>query len=605
MTASLPVRRAAKAGLILLAAGVLTFGVVAPPERCPSVSAAQLRASATGAADWFVRNQDSDGSWLYLYDAETDAVAADYNVVRHAGAIMGLYQAAAADIPDALESADSGVDWALERLIEQDDWAAVTYRGQTPVGATALLVAGLAQRRESTGDDRYDDLLDQLGGFLVNQTESSGAVLAYYDNGAGEPIPGEYSKYYTGEAYWALALLQNVFPDDGWGEVADRIGTYLATERDDDEGYWIPLPDHWAAYGMAETVTGGRKLDDDHLAYGRRQAELFGSQVRWISQRFGPWGLLVRGPHVPRGGGYGVVGEALGGWWRVAQAEPSMAELRAPLAERVSCIAGLAVREQADSDEAADFAAPERVQGAWFRDGSTRMDDQQHALSAILAAIPVVEPDAADSGDGRPAPSAWLWGLGLLAAMNPVRIARGVPRGEGRHPDVTAATYGRRDMGELAVLGAGIGVLGVLVVAGLAAGPLRDALGVSAPPLRIAAGILGTAVGLTGIVARRPWPEPALPGRRAVLVPVALPFTVGPALVAMSLSAWADRGVLLPAVVLAVGVTLVGASVRWLPLDDSRDAASRPRVTVWIDRLTAVTLAVVSVLLLIGGIFDV
>ena len=35
---------------------------------------------------------------------------------------------------------------------------------------------------------------------------------------------------------------------------------------------------------------------------------LFGSQVRWVSQRFGPWGVVVRGPHVPRGGGYGVRG---------------------------------------------------------------------------------------------------------------------------------------------------------------------------------------------------------------------------------------------------------------------------------------------------------
>ena len=35
-----------------------------------------------------------DGTWLYEYDAESDRDLGSYNIVRHAGAIMGLYQAA-------------------------------------------------------------------------------------------------------------------------------------------------------------------------------------------------------------------------------------------------------------------------------------------------------------------------------------------------------------------------------------------------------------------------------------------------------------------------------------------------------------------------------
>ena len=33
---------------------------------------------------------------------------------------------------------------------------------------------------------------------------------------------------------------------------------------------------------------------------------------------------------------------------------------------------------------------PERVEGAWFRDGETRMDDQQHALAALLRTQAIV-----------------------------------------------------------------------------------------------------------------------------------------------------------------------------------------------------------------------
>src|SRR4029453_14271261 len=98
----------------------------------------------------------------------------------------------------------------------------------------------------AAGDSYYDDLMRRLGRYLVAQTEPSGAVLAYYDWGAGKPRPGEYSQYYTGEAYWALARLHLLFPGEGWDKAANRIGAYLATKRDDAEHHWPPIADHWA-----------------------------------------------------------------------------------------------------------------------------------------------------------------------------------------------------------------------------------------------------------------------------------------------------------------------------------------------------------------------
>ena len=350
--------------------------------------------------DWFVRNQEPDGSWLYLYNADDDSTPSEYNEVRHAGVTMGLYQAAAAGLPGALRSADRGTEWALDRLLERDGWAALEGEGRVTTGATALLAAGLVIRREATGDTRYDDVLRRLGRFLVAQTEPSGAVLASYDTARGAPVPGEYSKYYTGEAYWALARLHRAFPGEGWGEAADRIGAYLATSRDEVEDHWPPIPDHWAAYGVSETVEfperGRPPLTEDEVGYARRQAELFGIQARWLSQRHGPWGGLVRGSYEPRGGWYGVMGEALTGWWLTAREEPRLADLREPIAERATCIAGLAVGEQSDAEDAADAARPERVEGAWFVDGETRMDDQQHALAGLLRTIPIVEAGEGD-----------------------------------------------------------------------------------------------------------------------------------------------------------------------------------------------------------------
>ena len=583
--------RAWRAGLILALILAAAFAVVAPPERCPSVSAAELRRSAQASVEWFVRNQETDGTWLYIYDADDDSTPPDYNEVRHAGVTMGLYQAAAAQLPGASRSADRGTEWALDRLLERDGWAAFASQGRVTTGATALLAAGLTVRREATGDTRYDGVLGRLGRFLLAQTEPSGAVLASYDPVRDTPVAGEYSKYYTGEAYWALARLHRAFPGEGWGEVADRIGAYLAKSRDEVEDHWPPIPDHWAAYGAAETVEfperGRRPLTEHEMDYARRQAALFGIQARWVAQRFGPWGGLVRGSYTPRGGGYGVISEALTGWWLTAQAEPRLADLREPVAERATCIAGLAVEAQSDGDDAAGAARPERMEGAWFLDGETRMDDQQHALAGLLRTIPIVE--ARESEPGDHAPPGWLWAAVLVLALNPARAAFGVPRA-GRSP---------RSVVGVSAAGGAIGALAVCAAAA-AGGPLLEALDVSEPSFRIAAGIVAALAGATDLFRRPPPPEPALAGWRAVLIPVAIPVVARPALLVVALGAGADQGVLVSAGAMATGVALLIGLVVGSPT-----GGSRGRGLLWAGRLLAAALVAGGVILTVDGVMAV
>jgi small neutral amino acid transporter SnatA (MarC family) len=593
-SAARPARRAWWAALSLALFLALSFAVVAPPERCPSVTGGELRHSAQATVDWFVRNQETDGRWLYLYDTDDDTTASEYSPVRHAGVTMGLYQAAAAGLPGALRSADRGTEWALDRLIERDGWAALAFQGRVATGATALLVAGLVIRREATGEAGYDDVLGRLGRFVLAQTEPSGAVLAEYDSARGSPVAGEYSKYFTGEAYWALALLHRAFPGEGWRESADRIGAYLATSRDEVEDRWPPIPDHWAAYGLAETVEfperGRPPLAEHELTYARRQAELFGLQARLLSQGFGPWGEWVRGGYVPRGGWYGVIGEALTGLWLTAQAEPRLADLRDPLAERSACVAGLALSAQSGARDAVDAARPERVEGAWFRDGETRMDDQQHALAGLLRTIPIVE--AAEGGSTAPddeAPSGWLWAAVLVLALNPARAAFGVPRIR-RSPRAVAG---------VAVLGGLIGGLAVCAAA-IAGGPLLEALDVSEPSFRVAAGIVAGLAGAADLFRRPPRPEPALGGWRAALIPVAIPMVARPAMLVLALGAGADRGVLVSAGAMAIGIALLtGLAAGW--------PAEGPggRVLGWAGRLAAAALVACGVILAVDGVLDV
>jgi small neutral amino acid transporter SnatA (MarC family) len=590
-----PGTRVWRAGLSLALLLALAFVVVAPPERCPFVSAEELRDSAQATVDWFVRNQETDGSWLYLYNADDNSTPVEYNEVRHAGVTMGLYQAAAAGLPGALRSADRGTAWALDRLVRRDGWAALEGEGRVTTGATALLVAGLTIRREATGDTRYDDVLRRLGRFVLAQAEPSGAVLASYDPVSGAPVAGEYSKYYTGEAYWALARLHQAFPGERWGDAADTIGAYLATSRDEVEDHWPPIPDHWAAYGMSETVEfperGREPLTEQEVDYARRQAALFGIQARLVSQGAGPWGRVVRGGYVPRGGWYGVIDEALTGWWLTALEEPRLADLRDATAERATCIAGLAVSTQSDAEDAADAARPERVEGAWFRDGETRMDDQQHALAGLLRTIPIVEASEASSpsAPGDEASSGWLWAAVLVLALNPARAAFGVPR-VGRSP---------REVVGVAAAG---GALGALVVCATAAagGPLLEALDVSEPSFRIAAGIVAGLAGAADLFRRPPAPEPALAGRRAALVPVAIPLVARPALLVLALGAGADQGVLVCAGAMAIGLALLTGLVAGGPTEGARG-----RVLRWAGGLLGAALVACGVILAIDGVLDV
>jgi hypothetical protein len=372
--------------------------VVALPEHCPVADETALRQSAAEAVAWLERNQLQDGRWLYRYDRAADRAIDDYNTVRHAGVVMSLYQAHAAGVAGALEVADRGVEWAEAHLVEHDDWVAVEpASNRVTTGAAGLLVAGLAERRRATGDAVHDELMRALGRFLLVHVEESGAVIESWNRREQRPAFGRYSPFFTGEVYWALALMHEAFPSEGWDEPARRIGHYLATDRDRVEGYFPDVPDHWAAYGMWVTTRwsepGGsdRPLTPQQVAYVERQAGLGSVQVRWESQRVDDFPrYLLRGRRT-LGAGLGTLGEQLTGLWQVAVADDRLRHLADPIAERALCVAGMVVERQVGAADAGGFADPDRVRGAWFQFDITQMDDQQHALSAVLLALPILD----------------------------------------------------------------------------------------------------------------------------------------------------------------------------------------------------------------------
>ena len=355
-----------QAVLWIAVVAVLRAAVV-PAERCPPATPATVTAGIDAGAGWLVRGQGPDGRYLYGFQRDTGREATGYNTTRHAGVMDALYRTG------HTASADAGLAWARRNLVRRDGWAALAPPGeQANVGANALLVVALLHRRQATGDTRWDGLAHRLSRFIAMQTEEDGAVLQYWDAATGRSVPGSHGKYSTGEAFFALAFMARTFPGEGWEEPAHRVVNYIATRRDRAEGNAYRPSEHWAAYGL-EALQAADGLTPVEVDYARWLAGYFGWLVRYESQHAGR-SLAFSGS----GASLGTVGEGTAALRRLAVADPALAGLRGPLAERSVCLGGILLDRQSAG------AADPRERGAWFDGGYTQMDDQQHAIAALI-----------------------------------------------------------------------------------------------------------------------------------------------------------------------------------------------------------------------------
>jgi len=360
---------------------------VVPAEVCPAVTTADVAASVDGAITWLIGGQDESGRYLYGFDRDTGVESPSYNEARHAGVTMSLYQAhIALGRPDALSAADRGIGLALADMYDGPGWSAWRPFGDVQVGPNGLLLAALSLRREATGEPIYDEIMRGIGRFLVSQQQPDGSIYNTWVVETRQPRP-TFGPFATGEAAWALALLDRAFPGEGWGEAAARTVDYMATDRNVNEGHLTSLPDHWAAYTISDLRPD--LLTESRIEFARHLAGFFGVRLRFEAQRRGSginlWLRWYPGPPA----GVGTAGEGIGALRRLAETDPRLADLAPAIDERLRCMAGYQHELQV-----LEPTAPSQEFGAWFYRGYTQMDDQQHVLSALLAALRTMEEDA-------------------------------------------------------------------------------------------------------------------------------------------------------------------------------------------------------------------
>jgi len=416
---------AALAVAAVLAAGRGAGAVVDRPLPAGAeITETDLAEASLAAVGWLDEARLDDGRYVYEYDRAADSFSDDYHDVRHAGVMLAAYQVAAEGYPEAVAIGDAGLRYVQDNLLAAGDMATFGRPGTTiHLGSSALAVAALAHRRLATGDAGHDELMRQMGRHMQTALRDDGGMwfgTRHVTTGGEprfEPTFGRTSTFYTGEAFWAFGLLANAFNGDGWDDSARAVAHYIAVDRDAEEEIENPpLADQWAAYGFAE-MRGWAALEGEQLHYVRRLIDAYAARIdRELRREARRVGDGTSAPDetatISRGAAFGTTVEALSALWRLSAADQGLADLHASVAEDLFCGAAVLAARQTGPAGAADFARPDLVEGAWFVDDLTRMDDQQHAMAGLIRAVDAL---GAAAGPDSDEPSGWA-GLARAAS---------------------------------------------------------------------------------------------------------------------------------------------------------------------------------------------
>ena len=200
-----------------------------------------IRNIAMAGADWTLKYQKEDGTFLYYYDAKEDNYLDHehptrtednlyYNDLRHCGGIVTLIRAyQLTKDKKYLEGAKKGLDFSVTLTSEHDyngkPAGFIYYNRKGKLGGTGMILVALMKYRNETGDKSYDEYIRKYTRHILSRVYKTGEIMGYYIHPSfqeGRPLVNmtdeerraTFSFYYPGEALLGLALFANYFEDD-------------------------------------------------------------------------------------------------------------------------------------------------------------------------------------------------------------------------------------------------------------------------------------------------------------------------------------------------------------------------------------------------------
>ncbi len=360
----------------------------------PRVNKMILRDAAARAADYLVRSVRQDGSFIYEYDPQQNSEAAEYNMLRHAGAIYAMYECAQlSEDPRLLEAAKRALGYMLGKIhplksAGEPMAALVNEDGNIKLGGNGLALIALAQHAQVTGDRQHLPLMASLARWILSIQEPSGEYGVHamtFPDGPSLPIT---SAYYPGEAMLGLMRLHALDPRDAWLDSADKAATWIITQRDGKLTDRQQSHDHWLLYALSELYEF--KPREIYLKHMSRISRLIvDSQIRvplepdWLGGYGRPPGS---NPTATRT-------EGLCAAYPLVQ-QFGEAELAERMLQSIDLGARFQLQTQLGPESVMYFEDPRRALGAFHEtlsDRDVRIDHVQHNISALLGAARALE----------------------------------------------------------------------------------------------------------------------------------------------------------------------------------------------------------------------
>lgn len=374
---------------------------------------AEIVESIRIGGQWLLRTVKPDGKFDYEYYPNEDKGSTDYNIVRHAGSVYGLFEmselarvepALAADREAYLDAAARAMGFVVEGLeapkeAKEPGRLCLVERNRCESGSAALsLLTFLVRPERSTVPAKYLDriypkgdkeLTDGLALTLIDMIDDRGRVYAKYSEAAtGKPVVKE-PEYYPGESMLALLRYHQITGDPRWLEGARRIGDWQVEKYEKDR---FAFPDHWimqALYRIWQVTK-----DDRYARTGFAMSTHSVSEQHpfvWTPFRdyFGAWRRRDDIPRTTRAASrmeairavvelaweHGGAGEDLRLW------EDSLLHAARHLKE-----------QQFQPVNSFWVARPEKTEGAYrmgIVDNHCRIDNNQHGLVGMVGALEV------------------------------------------------------------------------------------------------------------------------------------------------------------------------------------------------------------------------
>jgi hypothetical protein len=342
---------------------------------------------------WLAGVIRSSGAYYYIYNPGDDVYVKDeYNEVRHSGTTYAMYQAYELTQDETvLEAAEQASEYIDENSVEIPDHGRAFIdleSDTTSLGGQALSLLALLERRRVTGQDNYDDLIKDLGEFIMamEMQDEPGRYYFTYDHDSKELSTEPDVVYYPGECLLALTRLAQQFPDGPYLDAAKRAAQYLVYQRDGNLPMIgeAPREDHWLTIALGELF----RLDPDpgyqQVAY--MIADLMISRQYTIEDGYPEKIGARRNSSAISYTSTATKGEAIVAAWALAKYAGDQ-----PAVDRFSLAAErnaqFQMRVQYTEANTGLFPNPNRLIGGWPGspvDQSIRIDFVQHNISVLI-----------------------------------------------------------------------------------------------------------------------------------------------------------------------------------------------------------------------------